>query len=83
MDVYEERLQDLRLALERADRRNERLEDKLERMEERLEKQALRIDSLQAENKELISQIATIKAENAALKTFLPHPTASPKVAGE
>ncbi|MCW7755463.1 helix-turn-helix transcriptional regulator [Desulfobotulus sp. H1] len=83
MDVYEERLQDMRLALERADRRNERLEDKLERMEERLDKQSVRIDSLQAENKELVSQIAAIKTENAALRSVLPDSLLPLKVSGE
>ena len=83
VDIYESRLQDMRSALDRAERSRERLEDRMDEIQadnRELRKQIVEITS---ENMSLMKKIADLQMEILTLKTEMSHPITPSRAAGE
>ncbi|TYT75669.1 helix-turn-helix domain-containing protein [Desulfobotulus mexicanus] len=83
VDVYESRLQDMRTALERADKQNERMADRVDRLESRVDELMKTVADLQAEKLDLLQKITDLTHENITLKTELAHPLTPQRASGE
>jgi len=93
-DMYESRLQDMRNALDRAERSRDRVENRLDELQadnRDLRKQIVemsaenskKIEALTSENLSLTKKIAELQMEILTLKTELSHPITPGRAAGE
>ncbi|MDY0164322.1 helix-turn-helix domain-containing protein [Desulfobotulus sp.] len=94
VDIYESRLQDMRDALDRAERSRDRVENRLDELQadnRDLRKQIVemsaenskKIEALTSENLSLTKKIAELQMEILTLKTELSHPITPGRAAGE
>ena len=83
VDTYEARLQDMRTALDRADRQNERMADRVNRLEDRVDELMKTVADLQSEKMDLLQKITDLTHENITIKTELSHPSTPGRAVGE